>query len=416
MIYRILKKNQKEMVERCQYQEKAILEIQSAFSKTKKPLFIKGISAAVLCDTVNYLRYSSDVDLFYDDIAALREKLFEMGFHEVIATPAPHEDSFFERDGVLIEVHRYYPVLMEPDYPSEGYKLRKQLHLPDIEIRKLKFKHLHEHSTIVHNSISNGIFMPNAPMTVFILAAHLYKDLFWQPYKIPKIRLAELFELADLLKLPDFKFSELDDLAAHFKAGHILNFAFSIMNAVLYQDIPEGYRFVDRPLVKLMNDSFSPYMVADRSYFWSLPFATYNQTVGGIGCASCIADHVYSTSELKETYYASTSAGVHDFIFQVRQIQDKLEFKFNVDQKMADYDNFCVLLDEDVFTHIWLDKYPSKLRVYGETEYSIEKQENAYEIKICLPIPTSAPYYAVLAMGKQDGENKAVTVLPIKLE
>lgn len=58
-------------------------------------------------------------------------------------------------------------------------------------------------------------------MTVFILAAHLYKDLFWEPYKVPKMRLTEVFEIADLLELPDFDFSELKDIAGQFKAEHI---------------------------------------------------------------------------------------------------------------------------------------------------------------------------------------------------
>lgn len=416
--FKMIKENYSDVLNKTKKQLDATIEIQSQFKGLKKPLFIKGATAAILCNSKKNIRRSGDIDLFYNDIPLLKSKLILLGYREINASPSAHEDSFFEKNGIFIEIHKFFPILMEPQYPEENFENKRQLQMPDIKIRELEYTALLAHSITVSNKVATNITVTDPAMTVFLLSAHMYKNMFWEPYRISKIRLSEILEINDLIHLPSFDFSELNDIAEQFQAKHILNYAFSIMSETLNENMPEKFDKVEKPLIKLMNASYSPYVITDSSFFASLPYMSFDKLLERIGYNECVLGENYYTNDLSNVFCASMTDQTNDFYFKLDFTENGLNICFAVNSDIQNFDNFFVLANNNYFAHVWLDDYPQQVRVYGSNvQYDISIKSGFYKANICLPASEHSVTSMVLAMGKIDSHmHKSVTVLPIKLK
>jgi len=392
-----------------------IKEIQDSFPNTEKPIFIKGPSSIILNNTPQYNRYSGDIDLFFKNVKLLGERLIELGFTEVDMSKAPHEDSFFERGDVEIEVHKYYPILGEPPYSSGHKGHNRQLQIRDVEIEKLEYSELYRNSVMSSNQVADNILVVNICMAIFVLSLHIYKDLQWEPYRSPLVKINELFEIYDLLNNKGFNPSELVNLSEKLNGKYCVEFVLSLVGKIFDIDIPAGFSYVKLPLIKLMNDSFSPYLLAkSNTYYKSLPYQTFTDTIKNIGYRTCEYNTEYYTKEIAETYYASTNDKTHDFSFVVENKVDSVEFVFRINDVIHNYDNFFVTLDDYKAIHLWLDDYPDNIRLYGERECIVNMSSTSYEVKMEFKVDKDVVLYAVIAMGKENDAQKQVTLLHVK--
>ena len=399
-----------------QKQIDSITEIQNEFRGIDKPIFIKGISAAALCNRNDFIRYSGDIDLFFSDIKSLKDVLLRLGYSELKETPAPHEDSFFQRGDVFIEIHKYFPVLQEPNKPVECFKDKLQLNMPNIVINKLEYTALFHHSKSVSNDVVKNLVIVNPAMTVFSLCCHTYKDLFWQPYKTIRVRIAELLEICDILALTDFNLAEFTEIVKQFNAVHIVNYVFSLIESSLSVKLPIPFTFVNNPIVKLANDAYSPYRLSDSLYFETLPFASFQQTLIETGCYPCEVGKWLSSKDTGVSYYASSSEQIIDFDFRIESNKKRICFEVHLPRTVIDGDNICILLDDDVYSHIWYDCYPEKIREYGSMQYSTDVSSRGYTLKFYTEVPESFPMYAVLSVGNFSENMQTITVLPIEIK
>lgn len=401
---------------RTREQIQAVKELQDLFPGRKKPIIIKGFTCAVLCNNSKHVRYSRDLDVFYYDINVLKQALISLGYHEQDKIPAPHEDSFFIRDNIIIEIHKYFPVLLLPEYEKGNFATNKQLNLPDINIERIDYQLLLDNSLVVSNEVADTIMITDVEMTIFLICAHIYKNLFWQPYKTPKMRIIELVEIYELVTLPTFNIDSLLLIANKLHAKHILTYVFKIIEEALHLDIPNELRGSVLAVIKLSNDSYSPYKLVDQSYFAQLPFLSFDQMIDIVGFTECVFDTEYNTSSLSNVYYASTSIQSIDYSFSVRLIENKVCYQMSINRPIQDGDNFCIMLDDDVFSHIWFDHYPNCIRVYGVDNYKLFSDGSGYRIEMYFDDLLFFPDKAVIAVGTVDNNKQIVTVSPLSLQ
>lgn len=407
-----LVERQEYIVQKTQKQIRVMEEIQSFFPENK-PLLIKGFTSAALCDNPNHYRLSGDLDLFCDDINRMKSVLKQLGYKQTNKTPAPHEDSFFERDGVYIEIHKYFPILMEPQYNVQNFSDSTQTFLPDLKIRKLDYQTLLSYSVMLSNSVSPSILVTDIEMTIFILCAHTYKDLFWQPYKVPKTRLVELIEICDLVSLPSFNLDTLISISEQMNAIHILKYVFTLIHHSLHVPIPKELLQSNDYYIKLANDSYSPYKLVDQHYFEKMPFMSFEDVLETIGYEKCIPEQHYYTKNLTNTHYASTDSSVIDFSFSISVQKNRIVFTVNLSRPLQDGDNFCIILDNNIFTHIWFDSVANSIRVYGTGMYREHVQNEAFSLDIFFDTTNTIIDKAIITVGNNTETKKTVSVIPV---
>jgi len=85
---------------------------------------------------------------------------------------------------------------------------------------------------------------------------------------------------------------------------------------------------------------------------------------------------------------------------------------YKVDGSVENGANFFVKIEND-FSHVWFDRYPDSIRVYGNRAYVLKLESKFYTVKISLEIKINNT--TVIAVGKSSSDEKCVTVVPLKL-
>ncbi len=87
-----------------------IREISSMLAFRSNPIIpIKGVSVFALLGETQQIRWSGDIDLFYDDLQLLQQTLLQIGYAGEDISQG-HEYSKMSRGFNQIEVHRYCPI------------------------------------------------------------------------------------------------------------------------------------------------------------------------------------------------------------------------------------------------------------------------------------------------------------------
>ena len=303
--------------------------------------------------------------------------------------------------------------MSKPILPK-NVRSRKQLDLADIQIAKITYDDLLQNVVEINNDIASNLLVTNPEMTALLLALHMYKDLFWEPYKTPPVRLYEAFEIVDLISLPSFDFDKFKKICVMKDAGFAVDYIFRIIEAVFRCDLPkiEPTSDENEVIVKLMNDDFSPYYISGADYYGKIPFLTFDDIIENIEGSFCRTNEIYSTKNMTEPYYASTNYAIIDFDFKISETENTIDFEFKVDGSVENGANFFVKIEND-FSHVWFDRYPDSIRVYGNRAYALKLESEFYTVKIS--VEKKINNTAVIAVGKSNSDEKCVTVVPLKL-
>lgn len=413
-----LQKMQNGILVHAMRQLKALKEIQKIFPSDCPPICIKGLSCAIICDDLHAIRLSKDIDLFYADLPKLRNILQELGYVDINATTATHEDSVYEKNGIYIEIHKYFPIMISDNYDKKFFNNKKQCNLPEPHFEKIGYEDLLHNAVHVNNSTSSNLLITNAPMTAFILALHIYKDCIWQTYRMPKVRIGDLLDIAELLNLPGFPMEELKYLVCKYNAQYIWNFVLTIASSLPELSLPDCFDEIDTPIIKLTNDYYGPYMMKSKEYLKQLPYICFADFVREMGFMSCKFDMIYSTKSAEASYYASTSSSVFDFSFSVSQEKSRICFNLYIPKPISPSDNICVITDDNAHAHVFFDKYPEVVRIYGLATYRVyDVFENAYSVELSFNAIPNEPQYSVLIFESCDSSGEKMnTVIGLKME
>ena len=407
-----LQKKQNGILVHAMRQLKALKEIQKVFPSDHPPICIKGLSCAIICDDLHAIRLSKDIDLFYSDLPKLRNILQELGYVNRNATTATHEDSVYEKNGIYIVIHKYFPIMIRGDYDTANFNKKKQCNLPEPHFERICYEELLHNAIYANNSISSNLLISNAPMSAFILALHIYKDCIWQTYRMPKVRIGDLLDIAELLNLPNFPMEELKYLVCKYNAQYIWNFVLTIASTLPELRLPDCFDEIDTPIFKLTNDYYGPYMMRSKEYLKQLPFICFADFVKEMGFMSCKYDVIYSTKSADASYYASTSLSVFDFSFSVSQGRTRICFNLYIPKPISPSDNICVITDDNAHVHVFFDKYPEAVRIYGLATYRVyDVFESGYSVELSFKTTPDKPPYSVLIFECCDSSGEKINTV-----
>ena len=389
--------------------------LQNKASFASKPMLVKSVSCAALCNDKNYIRFSGDIDILSEDIPILKKELQDEGFKEIKGDVTPYEDSVYSKGNIIIEAHKYYPILSKPNLSANTMKTKKQLNIEDISMSKLTYNDLLQNSIIINNDIVSNLLITDPEMTALLSALHMHRNYFWEPYKTPLICIAEAFEIMDLINLPQFDINKFKMLCNKLEAGFSVNYAFQILSAMFECDFPKLNQeddIGDKAIVKIMNDSFSPYLVTNSNFYKKMAYFSFDDIVESIKYDECKFGEIYYTADMEEPYYASTDLVTLDFEFQITESDKTLNFEFKVNGDVEAGANFFVKIENE-FSHIWFDNYPDSIRVYGNGLYDLQTYSGFYKVNISLSKEENNT--TIIAVGRDGGDDKNVTVVPLKL-
>jgi hypothetical protein len=282
-------------------------------------LFIKELTAALLLENKNILRYSADIDLFASNVENMHSELVKHCL-KLDNAPAEHEHSFFKKDDVFIELHIGFPILTIPNIDNVSFQSHKQTNIEPVKSSLITYNDLFENSIVISNKLTNNISMRvlSCECAALVLCLHIFKDSLWEPYKKPLFKICELLEFYDLIACHAFVFTNMvKKYNAEQAVSHTLKFikAFvrtedALMNQLSFVGMP--------PIRKLMNDAFGPYKLMDENSYDNMLFQSFDETINELGYINIKSDGTaYSSKDIIQTYYASMDDSMLDFQFSI---------------------------------------------------------------------------------------------------
>lgn len=208
-----------EIIERHKKQIAAIQEIMDHFKKKDikpYPILIKGISIYSLTRNAKSLKRSMDIDLLYPNPEHLTSILMEIGYNKVDDKQVEHEYCQMEKDGIVLDIHNYIPVLRYSDEIRKKAivcnKINKSVffELINFPTKGLDYKNLLP--LTVNCDLLKNILIPNTTLQILILCSHIFRNYVMARFNPKNILMAELLDIIDLLELKNFDENELKNI------------------------------------------------------------------------------------------------------------------------------------------------------------------------------------------------------------
>lgn len=225
-------------------QVQAVREVCASLAPSGQPLIVlKGYSTYALTGENHNIRWSCDIDVCFSDLEMLWDALVHLGYvgeRRVFS----HEFSTVSKRGVSIEVHHYFPV---PILPREVIA-SDMSPLMNPGVWKQEFANVIGGSRIGYEDLAKNLIQATTPemeglavlhpsMNVFISCAHLFRDYHEPTFcRRDPVRLAELADVRDLLRHPQFDEQRLLCLADQFNGHDAVEFTGRLLQTYFSTD------------------------------------------------------------------------------------------------------------------------------------------------------------------------------------
>jgi len=184
-----------------------------------KPVVLKGNTASLGIST-DHLRYTGDLDLLVSDDEPISNLLRENGFRQLV-DHMPHEyEPLVKGEHFHVDLHAYFPVWTVPA-GAPASALEHPVHMGDwVNATALTYDAVAASARPHPWAERSNVLMPGLEAAALILALHIAHDAveLVPNASRPHVRLAELFELRDLIDDPGFDARTLDRLVADARA------------------------------------------------------------------------------------------------------------------------------------------------------------------------------------------------------
>jgi hypothetical protein len=403
--------------ETCNTQLTILQDITNLVSKETPPLFIKGLTAAILTENEKILRYSADIDLFTSDIDAIHSELAKYCLETKNITPAEHEYSFFKKDNVFIELHIGFPVLTISNIDEILFQSHKQTNIEPIKSSLITYNDLFENSIIISNKLTNNIAMRvlSYEYAALVLCLHIFKDSLWEPYKKPLFKICELLEFYDLITYHTFDIVIFINIVKRYNAEQAVSYTLNFLKAFVHIEdvLMDQLSCIEMPLImKLMNASFGPYKLLDKNSYYNILFQSFNERINELGYIEVKSnDSIYNSKDIMQTYYASTDDSILDFQFS---IDINIRIMIIINREIREGDNIFVKYSNG-FSHIWFDQIGKPPRIYGHNTIAYQYYQSKSKIEITFPDNLLESSKLIIAFGNKSEINQKVTIVPIAL-
>lgn len=229
--------HRQEVNQRFRRQLRAFQEIRSCLSSGEPPLILaKGAAIHALTGENRHIRFARDLDLFFHDPERLKRVMEHLGYSGE-KLEAGHEYAILQREDIVVEIHRYFPV---HSYPSAI----EAIDLNPASSPLLWFQNLGLYTTaevgywdLAHECIhgktkeTKGMVVPNPCLSVLLLCSHIFKNYvepaFW------RVHLSEAANVFDLVHHPDFEKTRFVELVERFHAVDAVGFVGILIESYL---------------------------------------------------------------------------------------------------------------------------------------------------------------------------------------
>jgi hypothetical protein len=227
---------QQEQVAKALHVRVAELERLSSIVCELRPALLKGPTAYFITGDERCIRFSNDIDLLTDKPGELTTRLLDSGYRHSDDYCRLHEYSSLYRDGVNIDVHRYFPVIEGP----RSVKSYLDLKSSDGISRALKAANERELTYDMFRSDSfpvqraPGILRAGPTVGSLVACTHMFREYHDAAALLPyaTVRLGELCEYIQMRQHVDFNEALFDDLVSRTGSGYSLEFAAYLTNSV----------------------------------------------------------------------------------------------------------------------------------------------------------------------------------------
>jgi len=211
----IVKLKQYHLKERQDHEQKVefLKQLNGRLKDGQEAIPVKGIPSVFWASDPYSVRRSVDLDLVCPDERSLKETLLQQGFMQT-NTVAAHEYASLHQDGLIVEIHKWFPINRSPRIEKIGEYA--QIH-HTASGRNIGYNDIREYSCL-HET---GMLIPDCHISVLLIAANLYKDFLSARYPLQYYNLAEILEL---IRLPVFDKTKFAKLAERYNAYDILEF------------------------------------------------------------------------------------------------------------------------------------------------------------------------------------------------
>lgn len=355
------------ILERVDADIKIIKKICSNQPQEDELIVIKGIVPYMLTGDSSLLKYSGDIDIISKNPKTISEAVTKVGGKELDESCSSHEEGKYIIDNREIEAHNYFPIVKLPAEPlgtSQGL----------VQI-KVKYSDIYEESEVVQ-----GIRMPNLEMSVFLLAVHIYKDFYWQPYELPRILLCDLYAIYNLSQKKQFRIERFKEIVNKFDAWQIISFIKTIADCffekelfkTLESNLPEVETYM-----KLANCTYSSYIkLEDDTYFESLPALEFEDLILKLNPSFVQFNNKYNSSQLKHFKFSECDKGRCEYSFGFQKKGNIFEVTFYIEEMLKNRDSVYILMKNN-YAHIrYFEEKDSQIFGLYNATYHLQTDEN----------------------------------------
>lgn len=211
------------------------------------PIFIKGFSAYALTNDPNLLHFSGDLDPFAEDLSALWETAYVLGYtgHR----KDTHEWAKLMRAGITLDVHQYYAVLSYPDDVRAAPAMELdasinpgQWHLPTRALdlmpsgKLIRWPDLHNGAIPGVADGTQDLLFPSPALLCLVYCAHCFRSSVTRLHYMNPLggfHLYELLSIHALTRLLEFDAEEFYAHVARFSAQDAVRFIDTLAEAFL---------------------------------------------------------------------------------------------------------------------------------------------------------------------------------------
>lgn len=371
------------------------------------PLPIKGVVPFLLTNDEKMIKYSGDLDILYDDPKALMKCCEKLGGNILNESCSAHEDFKCTFPNLYIEGHNSFPMIRLPSNLSEKHdKISSITQFP------LKYDDL------LKNSFMCGdILLPSIEMSILVISAHIYKDFYWEPYALPRIRLFDLYTVNYLAKSSSFSQVKFMDILEKYGAKEIILF---INECLKCYTVSSSFQWIEnekatRLYFKLMNAVNSLYIpIEDSVDIAMLPMQEFDDIIQSLRPNVVSLNQYYSSSNV-DGYYSEGASEKAYFEFTIRRADDDLRITVKLD-RMGWKSSFFVALDNN-FAHIHFEKIDIKKEfgLFNSAEFDFNICTFNPILNFKFPL-LSESKSLIMIWEKEEGKKLYQTVIPIRIE
>lgn len=205
-------------------------------------VIVKGLSIFFATGDALRIHNSGDRDILIEDPSAALGLLARTDLSE-FKQPVQHEEVNVLFEEYKFDFHHHFPVWRRDSDDLGELVLQEKdhfRHIENLQILEIEFSDIRDHAHERYRSPGCSIFYPRPAAAAFIQIVHFYRDLIRGSVislrRRPRIRLQELFDIADLIDNFDFDRSYFLYLVEKYGALQQVQWCGSFLKTILQRD------------------------------------------------------------------------------------------------------------------------------------------------------------------------------------